>query len=191
MPPAPWIIELRRALEEPPRRRRRSWGWIARQRIAVGALFALLAVVAFVAALHLAPNTAEKDSCGGLAAKIVSVSEETPGHTGRRPTIGVIVCRAATDGHQYWLMDYQQDGDRRRFWAKTPVGGAVAPKKDYQVVHSELTDKDSRRTYVVVDVPPALADTVEGAPEASRYTDPGQQAPPATPIVSNGVDGVL
>ncbi|WP_204012393.1 toll/interleukin-1 receptor domain-containing protein [Virgisporangium aurantiacum] len=185
LPPPAWVEDLRAALRPSPP----PPPWL--RRLAIGGTAALaVAAVPFTAARLF--DTPADDACGGRPARIVRVSEERPGHTGRNPYITVTVCRAAATGHSYWLMDYQETDDGRRFWAKTRIGGDVATEKPYPVVHSNLTEDGSRRTYVVVDVPPASVEAVESmAPGNSRFARPGEDSLEGMPNVSNGVEGVL
>jgi len=138
-------------------------------------------------------GTSEPESPGGCAgrpAHIDAVSTVSPGHTGHTPQITVSVCTPAAAGHHYWLMDYTTSTDGRRFYAKAAVAGTSS----YRVTHSQATGESTPRTYLVVDVPPDLADQVARQwtnPDSAPLVSPGTHLPTGVTLISNEVPAVL
>jgi hypothetical protein len=200
MPGRKWIGDLRAGLaaQAPPKPRR----WLAAAGLA--ACLSAVSGAAWVALDREAPDPRPSalpqpavqsqpvdNACDGLPTRIEEVSEESPGHTGLRPTITVRTCATAGAGHEYWLMDFRVDhegaGSSRVFYAKVHVDGPAGSERGYRIEHGPGTEAGSQRWYVVVDVPPSLTDEVR----RSRDDDYGRQigrdekAPPAMAIVSN------
>ena len=161
--PSPrWTDEVREFLAGPEPAPRRRW-W-RRPGVVPGVAAAAVALLAGAALLdgpasHTSPDPSAAAPCAGLAARIDSVSEESPGHTGRGPMIAVTVCTAAPSGHEYWIMDWTDGSDSKTFYAKRQINGAAGTAA-YQVTHSPATEVGSERSYVLVDVPQAASASV-------------------------------
>lgn len=131
--------------------------------------------------------------CTGKAAHIERVSTEAPGHTGHHPRLTVTVCTAAEPHHQYWIMDYTEEGTLRAFYPKAAIAGTPG-RHDYEVEHSAATTPGSSRVYVVVDVPDerlAAVHSWQGDDDQRPVVRDTDGAPPGLTIVSNGLPAML
>jgi hypothetical protein len=191
MPDERWIRTVRDAIGGTAPRPRR---WPA----AVAGVASVVLAAAGVLLLNRPDTNAEqaRQACEGRAARIGKVSTVSPGHTGHEPVLTVTVCVAAPPQHEYWLMDYTEEGTIRSFYPKVQVTGTPG-SKDITVTHSAATSPGSGRHYVVVDVPServgAVHTWLDAADDAGVpivRASPGA-APDGLTIVSNAMPGTL
>ncbi|GAA3297040.1 toll/interleukin-1 receptor domain-containing protein [Dactylosporangium vinaceum] len=186
-PRAQWYREVR-ALLAPQRWWRRTDSLVA-----AGVTAAVLVAALLTGAALLDRPAAPAKGCGRLAAHIDAVTEESPGHTGRTPVITVTVCTPAPDGHEYWIMDWTEDGDTKRFYPKHRISGS-AGTAPYPISHSGMTEVGSMRSYVVVDVPQPMAGKVRdwaSADDNVPQVGPAAAAPGGVTLISEAVRRAL
>jgi hypothetical protein len=145
-------------------------------------LLVLAALVVFVV-VPTVQRGAETNACAGMPVRIDGVSQESPGHSGHQPEVTVTVCLAAPAEHQYWIMDYVVDDDRKTIHAQRLIDSAKIVRHAYPVFQGEDVTPGTLRTYVVVEIGP---DTVV-EPGRTWVVHRDDDAPPSATLVSGAI----